>query len=110
MDYRVWYDEFELRVGDSLRQSIDKGLVNSRFGIGVLSPAFFAKNWPQYELNGLTAREMDGHKVILPIWHNVDREDVLGYSPTLADKIALSSRQLSIKKIAEALGEELDSE
>ena len=53
---------------------------------------------------------MDGHKVILPIWHNVDREDVLGYSPTLADKIALSSRQLSIKKIAEALGEELDSE
>jgi hypothetical protein len=33
--------------------------------------SFFAKNWPQYELNGLTAREMDGHKVILPIWHNV---------------------------------------
>jgi hypothetical protein len=110
MHYRVWYDEFELRVGDSLRQSIDKGLVNSRFGIVVLSPAFFAKNWPQYELNGLTAREMDGHKVILPIWHNVDRDDVLAYSPTLADKIALSSRQLSIKKIAEALGEELDSE
>jgi len=36
MEYRVWYDEFELRVGDSLRQSIDKGLVNSRFGIVVL--------------------------------------------------------------------------
>jgi hypothetical protein len=52
---------------------------------------------------------MDGHKVILPIWHNVDRKDVLAYSPTLADKIALSSRHLSIKKIAEALGEELDS-
>jgi len=110
MDYRVWYDEFELRVGDSLRQSIDKGLVNSRFGIVVLSPAFFAKNWPQYELNGLTAREMDGHKVILPIWHNVDRDGVLAYSPTLADKVALSSRQLSIKKIAKALGQELDSE
>lgn len=110
MDYRVWYDEFELRVGDSLRQSIDKGLVNSRFGIVVLSPAFFAKNWPQYELNGLTAREMEGHKVILPIWHNVDREDVLAYSPTLADKIALSTRRMSIKKIAEALAEEFDSE
>lgn len=109
MDYRVWYDEFELRVGDSLRQSIDKGLVNSRFGIVVLSPAFFAKNWPQYELNGLTAREMDGHKVILPIWHIVDREDVLAYSPTLADKIALSTRRMSIKRIAGALGEVFDS-
>jgi hypothetical protein len=110
MDYRVWYDEFELRVGDSLRQSIDRGLVNSRFGIVVLSPAFFAKNWPQYELNGLTAREMDGHKVILPIWHLVDREGVLAYSPILADKIALSTQRLSIKKIAEALAEVFDSE
>ena len=43
MGFRVWYDEFELRVGDSLRQSIDKGLINSRFGIVVLSSAFFAK-------------------------------------------------------------------
>jgi hypothetical protein len=109
MEYRVWYDEFDLRVGDSLRQSVDKGLVNSRFGIVVLSPAFFAKDWPQYELNGLVAREMDGHKVILPIWHDVDREDVLAYSPTLADKVALSSRRLSIKRIAKAL-EEFDSE
>jgi hypothetical protein len=53
---------------------------------------------------------MDGHKVILPIWHDVDREDVLAYSPTLADKVALSSRRLSIKRIAKALGEEFDSE
>jgi hypothetical protein len=93
LGYRVWYDEFELCVGDSLRQSIDKGLMNSRFGIVVLSPEFFARNWPQYELNGLTAREMDGHKVILPIWHMVDRDEVLRYSPTLADKIALSTKK-----------------
>jgi hypothetical protein len=44
--FRVWYDEFELKVGDSLRQSIDKGLVNSRYGIVILSKAFFAKDWP----------------------------------------------------------------
>jgi hypothetical protein len=109
LGYRIWYDEFELKVGDSLRQSIDKGLVNSRFGIVILSPAFFAKNWPQYELNGLTAREMDGHKVILPIWHQVDRADVLTYSPTLADKVALSTRRLSVKKIAEALATEFEA-
>ncbi len=108
--YKVWYDEFELRVGDSLRRSIDRGLVNSRFGIVILSPAFFSKNWPQYELNGLTAREMEGRKVILPIWHDVNRNDVLGYSPPLADTVALSTRRTSIRRIAESLGEVFDSE
>ncbi len=103
MGFRVWYDEFELRVGDSLRQSIDKGLVNSRYGIVVLSEAFFAKNWPQYELNGLTAREMEGHKVILPVWHGVTKADVLQYSPTLADKVAVTTQDNSIKKVATQL-------
>ncbi|MHC1780980.1 MAG: toll/interleukin-1 receptor domain-containing protein [Bacteroidales bacterium] len=103
MGFDIWYDEFELRVGDSLRQSIDKGLVNSDYGIVILSKAFFEKNWPQYELNGLTAREIDGKKVILPIWHGVDKDEVLKYSPTLADKVALSSAQLSIKEIANNL-------
>jgi TIR domain-containing protein len=109
MGFRMWYDEFELRVGDSLRRSIDKGLANSRFGIVVLSPAFFAKNWPQYELNGLTAREMKGRKVILPIWHNIDQTGVLAYSPALADKVALITGRTSIRKIAKALAEELES-
>ncbi len=31
--FKVWYDELSLDVGDSLRQSIDKGLKNSRFGL-----------------------------------------------------------------------------
>ena len=107
MGFRVWYDEFELRVGDSLRQSIDKGLVNSRYGIVVLSGAFFAKNWPQYELNGLTAREMEGHKVILPVWHGVTKADVLQYSPTLADKVAVTMQGNSIKKVAAELAKVL---
>lgn len=37
---KVWYDEFELKIGDSLRRKIDKGLAHSRFGIVVLSQAF----------------------------------------------------------------------
>ena len=57
--YDIWYDESSLSVGDSLRQNIDKGLAASRYGIVVLSSAFFSKNWPQYELNGLVAREME---------------------------------------------------
>ncbi|MBA7526390.1 hypothetical protein ES705_18552 [subsurface metagenome] len=39
----VWYDEFEMKIGDSLRRKIDKGLANSRFGIVVLSKSFIKK-------------------------------------------------------------------
>jgi len=105
--FDIWFDEFELKVGDSLRQSIDRGLVNSKYGIVVLSKAFFDKNWPQYELNSLTAREIDGKKVILPIWFNIDKQDVLKYSPNLADKFALSNKKMSIDEVADALADVL---
>lgn len=107
MGFRIWYDEFELKVGDSLRHSIDKGLVNSRYGIVILSKSFFAKNWPKYELNGLVAREIEGHKVILPVWHNVTREEVLSYSPALADKVAITTRGKTIHQVVMAMSEVL---
>jgi hypothetical protein len=88
---RVWYDEFQLKVGDSLSRSIDHGLAQSTFGVVVISPAFLRKNWPEYELRGLVSREIGGEKVILPVWHNIGREEILKYSPTLADKKALNT-------------------
>lgn len=97
---KVWYDEFTLKLGDSLSRSIDRGLAESNFGLIILSPAFFAKSWTEYELRGLTAKEIGKDKVILPIWHNVDQEEVLKYSPPLADKFAISTNQHSIDKIA----------
>lgn len=100
---RVWYDDLSLSVGDSLRKSIDLGLSRSRFGLVVLSSAFFAKNWTQYELNGLVSREMEGTKVILPIWHKVTKDEVMQFSPTLVDKVALNSALLSIDEMAAKL-------
>jgi len=102
---RVWYDEFQLRVGDSLRRSIDRGLANSRHGIVVLSSSFFSKNWPQYELDGMVAKEMNGGKVILPIWHKVTKDEVMEYSPSLADKVALNSSLFSVGEMAKKLAE-----
>ena len=64
----VWYDEFELRIGDSLRRKIDKGLANSRFGVVVFSRAFFGRGWPEYELDGLVTRTVSGEQILLPIW------------------------------------------
>jgi hypothetical protein len=87
----VWWDEFALRLGDSLRRAIDHSLTNSRFGVVVVSPSFLAKDWPQRELDGLVALEVKGRKVILPVWHEIGVESVRAYSPTLADRIAVNS-------------------
>ena len=97
-----WLDQCELNVGDSLRDKLDEGLASSRYGAVVLSPFFFAKDWPRRELDGLLSRERYGHSVILPVWHNVSREDVLRFSPILASRIAVSSAE-GIEKVADAL-------
>jgi len=97
---RVWYDEFELRIGDSLRRKIDAGLAKSRFGVVVLSHSFFAKNWPQYELDGLVTREMTGEQLILPLWHRITKSEVISQSPSLADKVARSTADFTIEEIA----------
>lgn len=108
MGFKVWYDDFVLKLGDSISRSIDKGIARSSYGLVVLSPHFFAKQWTERELAGLTTREVAGRKkLILPVWHNVTHEDVMEYSPTLADKKALDTRQMSLEEIAQAVAEVL---
>lgn len=101
---RVWFDEFTLRVGDSLRRTIDKGLAYSRYGVVIISPAFLSKEWPQKELDGLMAREVDGRKVILPVWHNIDAATLRQHSPLLADRLATSSRK-GLRQVVDELFE-----
>lgn len=93
-DIRIWYDRFELKVGDSLREKIDYGLSRSRYGIIVLSHSFFNKEWPRSELDALISRQnTEGRKVILPIWYDVNIEDVSRFSPILASKLAINSSE-----------------
>ncbi len=108
MGFRVWYDDFVLKVGDSLSTSIDKGISQSKYGLVVLSPHFFEKVWTERELAGLTAREIAGRrKLILPVWHNVGHEEVLKYSPMVADKVALDTEKMSLDEIAGSIAEVL---
>lgn len=104
---KVWYDEFSMQWGDSLRRSIDRGLANSKYGVIVISSSFISKKWPAYELDGLIAREIEGGKVVLPIWHKVTKSEVMKYSPTLADKIAMNSSIDELSDIAKQLKEML---
>ncbi|WP_220676287.1 toll/interleukin-1 receptor domain-containing protein [Klebsiella pasteurii] len=100
---KVWYDEFSLAWGDSLRKKIDKGLANSRFGIVVISKNFIKKQWTEYELNGLIASEIEGTKRVLPIWHEISKSEVIKFSPSLADKVAMNTAIQTYEEIADQL-------
>ena len=103
----VWYDEFELKIGDRLRRKIDEGLSKSRYGIVILSNFFFSKDWPQKELDGLFAIEDSGRNVILPIWHKISKNEVLNYSPTIAGILALNTLNFSIEEIVDEIIEKV---
>ncbi len=103
----VWYDEFELKIGDSLRRKIDLGLKNSRYGIIVLSNHFFKKEWPQKELDGLFTRE---EGAILPIWHKITKDEVTSYSRMIAGLVALNTSMFTVEEIAEQIAEKVKKE
>jgi len=88
---RVWFDESALKLGDRLHKSIDKGILNSGFGIVILSKNFFEKDWPQRELEALVAKETDGVKIILPVWHNVNAAFIRSKSLLLAGLLGVST-------------------
>jgi hypothetical protein len=87
--FDIWYDKFSLKLGDSLLEKIGEGLRQADFGVVVLSPSFFKMKWPRSELSGLVALETAEHKVVLPIWKDVNHDEVLGYSPVLGDRVAV---------------------
>jgi cold shock CspA family protein len=97
----VWYDELNLKLGDSLSESISKGLTNSSYAVVVISPHFITKKWTMLELASLIAQEDYVHKV-LPIWHGVSKQDILAHLPLLADKIAVKSES-GIEAVAQKI-------
>ena len=106
---KVWIDEQEIRVGDSIREKIDQGLAQSTYGIVILSKPFLeGRPWTERELNGLFVREEQAGEVrVLPIWHEVSKEEVAAYSPILADKHALKTADYTLEQIADLLAERL---
>ena len=105
----VWYDEFTLRIGDSLRQKIDQGLANSKVGLVVLSSDFISKGWTNYELDGIVTRTVSGEQILLPIWHNITKQQVVDFSPSLADKVARSTATHTVDEIAKEIAELLNN-
>ena len=90
----MWYDKTSIGWGDDIRTSIDNGLLNCDYGVVVFSKAFLGKKkWTEYEVSALFGLETVDRKRILPIWHEVTYEDVLKYSPAVAQRRAKSSEE-----------------
>jgi len=87
----IWYDEFSLKVGDRLRESIEKGLKECKKCVLVLSPQFFGNTgWTKVEFNSIFTRELiEKEDFLLPVWFGVTKEQVFEYSPSLADRVAV---------------------
>jgi hypothetical protein len=87
----VWYDEFSLKVGNGLRESIDKGIKEARKCILIITPNFLTNSgWTKSEFNSIFTREIiKKEKILLPIWSGVTKEMVYEYSPNLVDTTAL---------------------
>lgn len=96
----AWIDTTELTIGKGIRRSIDHGLAHSRFGVALMSHAFFSREWTQTELDGIVALQVAGRQQVLPIWHGLSHDEMLRYSPTLANTIAARTSESTIKEIA----------
>ena len=89
----VWYDDYTLIAGQSLRASIEKGLKECRKCVLILSPNFLSnEGWTKVEFDSVFTREiLEASDVIIPVWHGVEKQDVYNYSPRLLDKVGIPS-------------------
>jgi len=102
---RVWFDEFEFRIGDNLIAKLNAGIDNSRSGILILSNDFFGKNWTQHELNTLENRAVAENRVLFPIWHKITEAEIRAYRASLANIFARSTATHTVKEIANEIYE-----
>ena len=106
----VWYDQFSLRVGDSLRESIEAGLKECHKCILVLTPNFLSnEGWSKREYDSIFTREfVEKQRVILPVWHEISAQDVYHFSPILADRVAVLW-SLGVEEVAKKLLQAFDA-
>jgi hypothetical protein len=100
----VWFSEKDVALGSPLLREIDKGLVKSRVGIVLVTPAFLKRvkgeGIADKELSALLARNL-----LVPIMHNTTFEELREISPLLGSRSGLSTQDESMMDIAAKLSE-----
>lgn len=105
----VWFDELNIRVGQSIRREIERGIRDARFGLVIVSQNFMAKQWTQTELDALWGKKLAARDdSLLPVWHKVTYDEVQQGLPLLAGLRALNTSTLPTNKIADLLAKTIN--
>ena len=101
---RVWFSEKDLGLGVPMMRAIDKGLVNSRIGIVLVTPAMLqrlpAEGVADKELSALLRRER-----LIPVAHGTTYEDLEKVSLLLASRAGLSTAEETMGEVAAKIAE-----
>lgn len=101
---RVWFSEKDLGLGVPMMRAIDKGLVNSRVGIVLVTPAMLrrlpAEGIADQELSALLRRER-----LVPVVHGTTYEELEKVSLLLASRAGLSTAEESMARVADKIAE-----
>jgi hypothetical protein len=101
---RVWFSEKDLGLGVPMMRAIDKGLVNSRIGIVLVTPAMLqrlpAEGVADKELSALLRRER-----LIPVAHGTTYEDLEKVSVLLASRAGLSTAEETMTEVAAKIAE-----
>lgn len=101
---RVWFSEKDLGLGVPMMRAIDKGLVNSRVGIVLVTPAMLrrlpAEGIADKELSALLRRER-----LVPVVHGTTYEELEKVSLLLASRAGLNTSEESMAEVAAKIAE-----
>ncbi|MEB3121349.1 MAG: toll/interleukin-1 receptor domain-containing protein [Snowella sp.] len=109
--FSVWFDEFSLKPGDRLRESIEKEMKECKKCILILTPNFLSNSgWTASEFNMIFTREILEQKpLVIPVWHQISKENVYDYSPGLLNVLGVHWEAEDQDKIIRKIGSALDA-
>ena len=100
----VWFSEKDVLLGTPLLREIDKGLVKSRVGIVLVTPALLRRlageGIADKELSVLMARDL-----LVPIVHDTTYEALRDVSPLLGSRSGLNTADDTMANVAAKLAE-----
>jgi len=89
--FKIWYAPMSLSVGDKLLDGIEEGIKKSDSAILLISKDYLEKKWTNYEMDSFIRLNIEKDKKILPIWHNVEKQDVEKRFTALSGILALNT-------------------
>lgn len=98
----IWYAPLQLNPGDNLIRSIEEGMRISKCAILLLSKDYLSKNWTGFELDTLINQYIEDGKRVIPIWKNINREDLSKSRLGLVNIFALNAND-PLSKISDQI-------